>query len=136
MRSHHPISISIEASPDEPDTCPVRALFLYLQHFKHFSGPLFQFRDHNPVTHKFITSQMAKILQFIGIDHWALSLQRSQFSHWSSYSFCIFRLFRSIYKDKEVGSLEFKCYWKIHSHFLFHSEQSGQQKSVRSGFAC
>jgi hypothetical protein len=30
MRSHHPTSISIEASPDEPDTCPVRALFSYL----------------------------------------------------------------------------------------------------------
>ena len=30
MRSHHPTSISIEASPDEPDICPVRALFLYL----------------------------------------------------------------------------------------------------------
>lgn len=28
MRSHHPISI--EASPNEPDTCPVRALFLYI----------------------------------------------------------------------------------------------------------
>ena len=55
MKSHYPTSISIPASASEPEICPIRTIFLYLQSFKHFSGPSFKFRYHYSVTHHFIT---------------------------------------------------------------------------------
>ena len=66
MKSHYPTSISVECSASEPERCPVRTLFLYLQRFTYNVLNIVQ--DHYPVTHHFITSKMAKILHFICID--------------------------------------------------------------------
>lgn len=62
-----PVIIFLQANAD-PRYCPVASLLHYLEVFRHKSGPLFQFIDGKPVPASFISMQLHKAIQFIGLN--------------------------------------------------------------------
>lgn len=62
-----PLIIFLTGCPGS-NMCPVDALAKYLSVFKHNSGPLFQFMDGKPVPGSFITAQLHKIIEFLGLN--------------------------------------------------------------------
>ena len=84
------VHISIEVQSNLPQVCPVLAMDYYLKICRPTQGPLFQFRSGSPVTHKFVSTNLANILEFNGI-------KKSQFPHWRCNSFGKPRFLRNLY---------------------------------------
>jgi hypothetical protein len=68
IRNNFPVTISLEANKQDTLLCPVLALQHYLEVNKTGQGPLFQFPGGSPVTHAFVSKNLSKILDFIGLD--------------------------------------------------------------------
>jgi len=68
IRNNFPVTISLEANKQDKLLCPVLALQHYLDVNKTGQGPLFQFPGGSPVTHAFVSKNLSKILDFIGLD--------------------------------------------------------------------
>jgi hypothetical protein len=64
-KNNQSVRISIEAQSNLPQVCPVLAMNHYLKICRPTQGPLFQFRSGSPVTHKFVSTNLANILEFI-----------------------------------------------------------------------
>ena len=67
-KSYQSVHISIEAQSNLPQVCPVFAMDHYLKICRPTRGPLFQFRSGSSVTHKFVATNFANILEFIGLN--------------------------------------------------------------------
>ena len=67
-QNNQSVHISIEAQSNLPQVCPVLAMDDYLKICRPTQGPLFQFRSGSPVTHKFVSTNLANILEFIGLN--------------------------------------------------------------------
>lgn len=68
MKHNKPVTISLSANLDNQMVCPAKALELYLAHFSHSDGPLFQFQNGKPVTHQFVTKNLSLLLEFLGLN--------------------------------------------------------------------
>lgn len=62
-----PVIICLNAGPNA-EFCPVRSLMQYVSIFRHQTGPLFQFIDGKPVPASFISLQLQKVVEFIGLN--------------------------------------------------------------------
>ena len=89
-KNNQSVHISIEAQSNLPKVCPVLPMDHYLKICRPTQGPLFQFRSGSPVTHKFVSTNLANILEFNGI-------KKSQFPHWRCNSFGKPRFLRNLY---------------------------------------
>ncbi|XP_048766991.2 uncharacterized protein LOC125674031 [Ostrea edulis] len=67
QKHNNPFVITLVSSID-PTMCPVAALHRYLSHFKHSSGPLFQFIGENPVTYSYVSTQLYAAATFAGLN--------------------------------------------------------------------
>ena len=67
-KNNQSVRISIEAQSNLPQVCPVLAMNHYLKICRPTQGPLFQFRSGSPVTHKLVSTNLANILEFIGLN--------------------------------------------------------------------
>jgi len=65
-KDNRPVIISLQANPSS--LCPVAAMQLYFQHFRHSAGPLFQSLSGQPITYSFVTEQLRSAAQFAGLN--------------------------------------------------------------------
>jgi hypothetical protein len=67
QKQNNPFVITLESNKD-PSMCPVASLHRYILHFKHTSGPLFQFIGGNPVTYTYVSTQLSTAATFAGLN--------------------------------------------------------------------
>ena len=68
MKLNQPVTICIDTNLRDPNMCPVAAFINYRNHFKHTTGPLFQFMNGTTVSHNFVVHNLDSILKFIGLN--------------------------------------------------------------------